>query len=440
VLIGRYYRSVDVGLTLQAPFRFLRAVLARFKRDDGFRLSASLSYTTLLAIVPVAAVALGVFAAFPAFEHFTDTIQQFLAKNLLPAGASSRILEYIDQFARNAARLTAIGLVFVAVTAFVLIGTIDKAFNDIWRVRRTRPVALRALLYWGVMTLGPVVVGASLTITSYALATLADTASRLPWANGFLLWFVPFVLMTGVLTLLYLTVPHKHVEWRHALAGAIAAAIVFEVLKRGFGAYLAYGPNYATVYGTLAVIPIFLVWIYASWVVVVLGAEIAALAPDYHHASLALAERARPSFREALAALAVLIRAQADSRPASTRRISREGHLATEMAEVVMDELARGGLVARVGGDRWTLVCDPDRMTLAEARRRFMHERALADADDPITSALADLERSTDRALGRPLRALVPPPITNAPAPAAPAQPAPAPASAPRADEVSLPN
>lgn len=389
--------------------RFVRLVLARFQHDDGMRLCASLAYTTLLAIVPVVAVGLGVFAAFPVFDNFTAAIQDFFAQNLLPRAVADRVLAYIDQFARNAGKLTAIGLAFVAVTAFMLMGTIETAFNGIWRSRHARPIGVRVLVYWAVMTLGPLVIGASLTMTSIAFQRWVAPAVQWTWALKFIVWAIPFAMTTVGFTLLYLVVPVERVAPRHAIAGGLVAAVIFELMKSGFAAYLGHGSNYASVYGTLAAIPIFLAWIYASWVVVVIGAQIVALAPDYHHASRRLVAPSQPGLHEIYAVLAVLVRALAAGKPAAQSLIAHETALPREMVVNALALLERGGFVGSVGGagsGRWTLVCDPDRVTLAEVRAKVDRRPRNAPAD-AITQALDAAETAAAAALDRPLRSLV---------------------------------
>src|SRR5882724_8141908 len=289
--------------------RFLAHVFKRFNEDRCLQIASSLTFTTLLALVPLVTLTLALMAAFPIFSGLGEHIHAFLLANMLPEKAGSVVSGYIEQFSGQAGRLTALGSAVLAVTAFLLMFTIERAFNSIWRVSRTRPLAQRILVYWAALTLGPVLIGASLSITSYLVGASLGLTREAPLAGTAILWLAPFVLTWAAFTLLYYVVPNRAVKPRHALAGGLVAACVFELMKRSFAFYVAQIPTYTLVYGAFAVIPIFLLWIYFSWVVIVIGALIAALAPDF--AVLRdTAGHAPVGFREALTTLLVLARAQ----------------------------------------------------------------------------------------------------------------------------------
>ena len=178
-------------------------------------------------------------------------------------------------------------------------------------------------------------------------------------------------------------------------------------MKRVFAAYLGQGSNYTTVYGTLAAIPIFLVWIYSSWVVVVLGAQVVALAPDYHHASLRMLDAPRPALHDFFKVLAALVRAQAEGAPLARARIGHEAGLPSDMTDSTLDALAAAGWVGAIANDRWALVCDPDRVTLAEVRERMLRRPGEHGATGLIAAAIAAADEAAAGALNRPLRALI---------------------------------
>jgi membrane protein len=390
--------------------RFLIHVGRRFVDDNCFNLAASLAYTTLLALVPLVTIALTVISAFPVFREFTQGLDDFFGKHMLPPTVAKAVTGYIDQFTRSAGRLTAVGVVFLAVTAIMLMTTIERAFNAIWRVRRPRPLVLRVLMYWGVLTLGPLLIGLSLTVTSYAVSASLGLAGQIPGGGTALVTIAPVVLTAVAFTLVYYVVPNRPMELKHAVIGGLAATVMFEAMKRGFALYLANFPTYTLVYGAFAVIPVFLIWIYASWVVALLGAVIAAAAPDFRVAREARELQGRLSFAAALEILRVLIRAQRASRTPRTREILSEARAPREAGERVLEELAAAGWVARVVGDRWTLACDPGVVTIAEVFRRLVFEPAggkggAADAvlDGVIQRAAAGL----DRAIALPIRTLV---------------------------------
>ncbi|MDR1968836.1 MAG: YihY family inner membrane protein [Burkholderiaceae bacterium] len=250
-------------------------------RQDRLGLTASaLTFTTVLSLVPFFAVALSVFTAFPVFGRLRDALEHWLIDSLIPASIASNVMGYLTQFAAKASGLGALGLAVLLFTALSLVLTIDGTLNAIWRVGTQRPLAQRVLLYWAALTLGPLVLAASLAITSYVL-----TASRgwLPGMGGGMnlaLGGAQFVLMTLGLTLLYRLVPNAPVQWRHALAGGLFAAAGLGLIRWGLGWYLSRMPGYSLIYGAFATVPILLLWLHLSWLMVLFGAVIAAYLPS----------------------------------------------------------------------------------------------------------------------------------------------------------------
>jgi len=351
--------------------RFLAHLFRRFNQDRCLQIASSLTFTTLLALVPLVTIMLTLLSAFPVFSGLGEQIHAFLLANMLPDKAGRVVSGYIEQFTGRAGRLTALGTVFLAVTAFLMMFTIEHAFNSIWRVSRPRPVAQRILVYWAALTLGPVLIGASLSITSYLVGASLGLTREAPLAGPAILWLVPFVLTWAAFTLLYYVVPNRAVNPRHALAGGLVAAFVFELMKRSFAFYVAQIPTYALVYGAFAVIPIFLLWVYFSWVVIVIGALITALAPDF----AVLRDTAGHSavgFRDALATLLVLARAQQGPGLLDLRSVARAASLTVDQAERLLERMAARGWVARSGGERYGMVCDKERLLVGDVYREFV--------------------------------------------------------------------
>ncbi|MDO5693934.1 MAG: YihY family inner membrane protein [Pseudomonadota bacterium] len=252
----------------------------RFQQDRLGLTASSLTFTTTLALVPFFAVVLSVFTAFPVFAQMREALEQWLANSLIPVSISRNVLDYLTQFASKASELGLAGFAVLSFTAVSLVLTIDHTLNAIWRVTARRPLGQRVLIYWAVLTLGPLVLGASLAISSYVL-----TASRgwLPDIGGgvnLALDAVQFMLMTLGLTLLYRFVPNTPVKWKHALAGAVFVAVCLALAKWGLGLYLSRIPTYSLIYGAFATVPILLLWIYMSWLIVLFGAVIAAYLPS----------------------------------------------------------------------------------------------------------------------------------------------------------------
>src|SRR6267142_1686101 len=360
-----------IPLPLRQLGRFLAHVYRRFNQDRCFQIASSLTFTTLLALVPLVAITLALAAAFPVFSGLGEQIHAFLLANMLPEKAGEVVTGYIELFSGRAGQLTALGTAVLAIAAFMMMFTIEGAFNSIWRVSRPRPVAQRILIYWATLTLGPVLIGASLSITSYLVGASVGFTRQTPFAGAAILGLVPFVLTCAAFTLLYYVVPNRPVEPRDALIGGLVAALAFEIMKRSFALYIAKIPTYTFVYGAFAVIPIFLLWIYLSWVVIVIGALIAALAPDF----AVLRETARrPSgsgFSEALALLLVLARAQQDRQLLRMVQIAERASLTGDRTESHLERMVARGWVARSLGDRYGLVCDTERLLVAEVYREL---------------------------------------------------------------------
>jgi membrane protein len=357
--------------------RFLAHVLRRFNQDHCLQIASSLTFTTLLALVPLVTIMLTLMSAFPVFSGLGEHIHAFLLANMLPEKAGKVVSGYIEQFSGRAGRLTAVGTAFLAVTAFMMMFTIEHAFNSIWRVSRPRPMAQRILVYWAALTLGPVLIGASLSITSYLVGASLGLTRDTPLAGTAILWLVPFVLTWAAFTLLYYVVPNRAVNPRHALAGGLVAAFVFEAMKRSFALYIAQFPTYTLVYGAFAVIPIFLLWIYFSWMVIVIGALITALAPDFAVLGDASGRSAGTGFGEALTTLLVLARAQQGPEVLDLRKIAKGTSLTVDQTEHLLERMARCGWVARSGGERYAMVCDKDRLLVGEVFREFVFDGKL---------------------------------------------------------------
>jgi membrane protein len=261
------------------PWGNTAAVLGERFREDRLGLTASsLTFTTTIAMVPFFTVALALFTVFPMFSAMQGRVQRWLIESLIPDNIARQVLGYLNQFASKASGLGVAGLVLLLVTAIALILTMDKTLNNIWRVRTPRPFAQRVLIYWAAITLGPLVLALSLSTTAYVFSVSRDVVGR-----GMLkLVFdtFEFVLLAGGMASLYHYVPNTRVKWVHAWAGGVFVAAAIEIAKRLLAYYLSLVPTYSVLYGAFATVPILLVWIYVAWVIVLLGAVIAAYLPS----------------------------------------------------------------------------------------------------------------------------------------------------------------
>ncbi len=281
--LNRIRAQIPVLLETLRTFPWLStaAVLRERFREDRLGLTASsLTFTTVIALVPLVTLILAVFTAFPVFGAMQTTLQTWLVQSLVPDNIARTVLGYLTQFASKASRLGAVGLIAFVVTALALIFTMDRTLNNIWRVRQLRPFAQRLLIYWAALTLGPVLLAASLTLTSYALSASRGLVGVMPGGLRFLLDALEFALLATGISALYHYVPNTAVKWAHAAAGGIFVAIALEVAKALLAWYLRSVPTYAAVYGAFATVPILLLWFYIAWVIVLFGAVIAAYLPS----------------------------------------------------------------------------------------------------------------------------------------------------------------
>jgi membrane protein len=265
----------------QFPWKTTAQTLRERFREDRLGVTASsLTFTTIISLVPLFTVGLAVFSAFPMFARMQVGLQKWLVESLVPEAIARQVLTYLNQFAAKAGQMGWTGAVILLVTALALVLTIDRKLNDIWRVRRVRPLAQRVLVYWAVLTLGPLLLAASLSLTSYAVSANRGLVGALPGGVRFVLDTLEFVLITSGMVFLFRFVPNTRVAWKHAVLGGVFVATGMELAKRLLGWYVSAVPTYAAVYGAFATLPILLVWIYLLWVIVLLGAVVTAYLPS----------------------------------------------------------------------------------------------------------------------------------------------------------------
>ncbi|MBH0012136.1 virulence factor BrkB family protein [Pseudoalteromonas sp. NZS100_1] len=244
--------------------------------DDQITVNAGyLAYVTLLSLVPLIAVGVAIFSAFPGFESTRMEIESFLFTNFVPT-STDVIREHISSFAGNANQMTAVGIGFLAAIALLLIRNVDATLNRIWRIKKKRPMMISFAVYWMVLSLGPMLLGASIGVTSYIVSLVSFADQGIPGFSGFLLKLLPYGISMVGFIMLYTLVPNTRVSFRAAIPGAFFAALLFELTKKGFALYISHFPSYEVIYGAVATIPILFVWVYLSWVVVLLGAEFTA--------------------------------------------------------------------------------------------------------------------------------------------------------------------
>lgn len=377
------------------------AFAARRARDVRLaQVAGSLTFTTTLSMVPMLAVALSVFAAFPLFAEYRSAAEKTLLYELLPPQISATILRYLNDFAANAAGLTAWGLLLLMVTALLMIHTVDRVLNDIWRVQARRSVLSRVLVYWALLTLGPLVIGASLSATSYVLALSGVPLSKAAGLARTLLDLLPFVIGGLALAALYVVVPNRRVAWRDALTGGFVASALGELMSWGFGVYIRAGTA-TGIYGAFSAVPLFLVWLYLSWYVVLFGAAIAATLPMLRVTRFADESRAGNRFLTAAALLQALLQARGqgvDDGRMTVGALARAVRFADDGTERLLAELEVLGYVSRLDGThagKWLLTGDAGRLTLQP-----LFARLAVDPANSLLAAQPELAQWLDSGLG----------------------------------------
>jgi len=364
----------------------LVAIWWRFRDGRCAQVAGSLAFTTLLSLVPFVTLVAVVLSKFPQSASLGAALQGFLLDNLLPDKAGKVIATYALQFSQKATNLTIAGAVVLVLTAIMLMRTIDKVINQIWMVRSHRPWATRLAAYWVALSFGPLLLAGGVFLASAVLSTSLTMMNEPLWLEAAGLRLISVMVLSGVFAALYYAVPHCTVRLGDAILAGVLAAIAFTVMQRLFGAYLKHFPSYTLVYGAFAAVPIFLLWLYLSWIVILLGAVVAAVLPERN-----LRRRPLPAFpgRRFYVALLMLVELVEAQRSGACRGVevladvARCGH--GEVREV-LESLEAARMVARRDGGGWLLARAADGILLAEVGRLFCW-------DAPPTRAFPRQER-----------------------------------------------
>lgn len=258
---------------------FCRFIASRIQTDSILRVASSLSYTSLIAIVPLIAIGLAIFSAFPVFSDIRGQLQETLVQNLVPS-MGREVSEYFNEFISATAKLTTVGVIGIVITAILLLSTIENSFNYIFRVYKPRNIRTKITLYWTVITLGPLLYGVGFSLRGY-FYTLQKFMPQDFGASYLLQAALPGLFTLLALMLVYILVPNKKVRFWYAFWGAAIAMVGFYIMRKFFGAFIASSVAYTTLYGAMAAIPLLLVWLYLNWVVVIFGAAVTAALGEY---------------------------------------------------------------------------------------------------------------------------------------------------------------
>ena len=361
--------------------RLARFVVKRSREDRIAQVAGSLTFTTMLAIVPLATVAFALFTAFPIFAKFQASLQMFLAQHLMPDQINSQIFKYLNQFASKAKGLTTAGMIVLFVTSVMTMMTVESAFNLIWRVAKPRPLAQRVLVYWAIVTLGPLLIGVSLSISSYLFARSSvlageHTTALLEWA----LAGATLPLTALAFALLYVYLPNCSVQWRDAVVGGLLAAVAFEFAKRGFGFYVRRMPTYTAVYGAFALVPLFLLWVYLCWFITLAGATFVSALPEIRVGQFHRRHYAGSDLLDALEMLVRFDEARESGRPGLTpMELARLLRCDIDTVTRLIGKLVRREWVTRLADDnetRFVLIANPAQITVGRLFDMFVIDRS----------------------------------------------------------------
>ncbi|UTH75295.1 YihY family inner membrane protein [Chromobacterium sp. IIBBL 290-4] len=368
---------------------FARFLARRMGALRLMQVSGSLTFTTLLALVPLFTIALTVISAFPVFADYSTRFKIMLLSTLVPEFAGKVITVYMRQFADNAEKLTAAGIAMLGVTALMLMSTIERTFNAIWGVRRGRPWLQQSMVYWTVLTLGPLVLGGSLLSWRW-LFKATRFEKNLPVLANVVEIGGTIVLTALVLSLLYRIVPNRFVPIKHAIVGALATSVLLEGTKAGFGFYIGQVANYQLVYGAFASIPIFLLWVYCLWLVVLAGAVFTSALSYWEGDAWRRRNEPHRRFQDALEVLLLLDAGQDRGEALTPPQLRARVKVGYDELGLVLDRLAQNGYVQKGQGDAWVLRKRLSAITLAELFELFVYRRSSAGGDG-LSEALTDV-------------------------------------------------
>lgn len=387
---------------------FFRFLAKRFLDDRLFQAAASLAYTSLFALVPLAMVVFGVLAAFPVFERWSDQLSDYIFSNFVPSAARSAEI-YIKQFSASAGQLTAVGVIVLVISLLITLNSIEATFNRIWRVASSRPKFGRFLVYWTVLTLGAIVAAASLAMSARFFELPLFATQQGQALQTLALTVTPLLIEFAGITMIYRVVPHRTINLRYAIAGALLATALLELVKWGLGLYLGSFNTYQKIYSTFAAVPILLMWIYFCWVAILMGASLASSMAAFRYQPVSLR---LPLGYELYGLLRMLGRFQEARQSGhglhSDQIQAMEPMLTDSLIQQMLGQLGSINLLRRDEQGEWLLARDLDSMTMAELYEACQLRVPIAEAHLPFhDDSLGQAARIALDELRVPLRELL---------------------------------
>ena len=359
--------------TVRRLYGFIRFIVQRALALNMTQVASSLTFTTLLAIIPLFTVTLMVISAFPVFADFNNRFKSVLLSTLVPSYAD-KISVYLEQFVHNVGNLTAFGLIALGVTALLLLRTIEEAFNAIWRVRTPRSLPQQLLVYWTVLTLGPLLLGGGLSVWRLFYASFGTRADW-PFVARLLETFSSLGFTAMILWLLYRVVPNRSVPARHALVGALSTAVVIEIGRYSFAYYVDSMASYQLLYGAFASLPVFLLWLYCLWLVVLGGAILTSSLSYWRGEAWLRPDDARRNFQDTIELLLLLHKGQQEGRAVNLYQMRQRIRAGFDQLGMLLEMLAKHAYVQQ-GRDGWVLKRGADHIQLSDVLRLFISDRA----------------------------------------------------------------
>ncbi|MDO4997875.1 MAG: YihY family inner membrane protein [Neisseria sp.] len=348
---------------------FATFVGKRLADERVSEVSASLTFTTLLALVPILTVVLAVVAAFPMFHGISQSLVDLIQTMIVPAGADT-VMSYLNDFKRQAAGLTAVGIVSLGITSLLLIRTIDQTFNRIWRVKTQRPFWMQFLLYWALLTFGPIALGGSLSVWGVLLKQ--SYFESVPFLGKLLQLSSSLLVNTAILWLLYRLIPNRFVPALHALIGAAITALLLDLARRGFAFYIGNFNSYQLIYGAFAAIPVFLIWLNLLWMLVLGGAVLTASLSYWQDEAFRRSFSARGRFDDVLKILLLLYEAQNQSRALAVQDFRTYINMGYDELGDLLEKLARHGYSYH-GKHGWVLKTNAEHIQLSDLFKIFVY-------------------------------------------------------------------
>ena len=371
---------------------FFRFLWRNFLDDRLFEAAGALSFTTVFALVPLSMVVFGVLSAFPMFQEWSMQLSAYIFRNFVPSSARA-VESSLQTFADNADKLTTVGVVALVVSLLITLTSVETTFNRIWRVKAPRPKFSRFLVYWTVLTLGAMIAAASLALSTrlFALEVFETRPGRA--VEDLMLRMAPVAIELAAFTMLYRVVPHRTVHWRHAFAGAVLAVLLFELVKGGLGLFFGTFRSYEAIYGTVAFVPIFLLWIFLGWVSVLLGASFGSSISAFRYQPAAMRLPEGYELYGILRMLGRFSQAREKGEGLHSDDIERmEPMLTDALVQQLLAQLEEIRLLTRAETGEWLLARDLEDLSLSELYEACQLRIPVAEAhlpcrDDPLGRA-----------------------------------------------------